>query len=111
MNNSCPSCGAIYNVAQKDIGRRLKCKKCGSSLMVTEAGLEMDGGGAVPAAVGADDDMYEEEAVPRSKKKRSSGGGADPVQLFKDYGGVSLLTTRCKDLRLSISAESNLTLF
>ena len=48
MNNNCPSCGALYNVASKDIGRRLKCKKCNSALTVTDAGLEMDDGGPPP---------------------------------------------------------------
>ena len=46
MNNICPGCGALYNVAAKDIGRRLKCKKCSSPLMISEAGIEVDANGA-----------------------------------------------------------------
>lgn len=103
MNNSCPSCGAIYNVAQKDIGRRLKCKKCGSSLVVTDAGLEAEMGpvASAPAAgpvrgPAADDDMYEDDAPPprgRTSARRGGGGGGgglalDPIQIFKDFGGV-----------------------
>ena len=91
MNNTCPSCGAVYNVAQKDIGRRIKCKKCSSALVVTAAGLELEGAGAVAAGGAADDDMYEEDATPRPKKKKSFGGGTDFVQAFKEYGGVSTL--------------------
>ena len=44
MNQNCPSCGALYNVADKDIGRRLKCKKCNTALKVTDKGLEEDRG-------------------------------------------------------------------
>jgi hypothetical protein len=43
MNNACPECGAIYAVAEKDVGRRISCKKCNASLIVTEQGLEHDG--------------------------------------------------------------------
>jgi len=43
MNNACPECGAIYAVAEKDVGRRIACKKCNASLIVTEQGLEHDG--------------------------------------------------------------------
>jgi hypothetical protein len=93
VNNTCPSCGAIYNVAQKDIGRRIKCKKCSSALVVTEAGLEVDEGGPVPA--GAADDIFEEEDATRSRKKKrrseDGGGGVDAVQVFRDYGGVPTL--------------------
>jgi hypothetical protein len=32
----------LYNVTDKDVGRRLKCKKCSASLKVTGAGLEAD---------------------------------------------------------------------
>jgi predicted Zn finger-like uncharacterized protein len=40
MNNACPECGAVYAVAEKDIGRRIACKKCNAALIVTEQGLE-----------------------------------------------------------------------
>ncbi len=42
MNNSCPSCGVVYSVALKDIGRRISCKKCFAALEVTPNGLELD---------------------------------------------------------------------
>lgn len=44
MNNLCPACQALYNVAAKDVGRRIKCKKCGAALAVTDAGLVIDDG-------------------------------------------------------------------
>lgn len=51
MNDTCPNCGVLYTVTEKDIGRRLKCKKCRAPLAVTEAGLVPDGGDApVPEA-------------------------------------------------------------
>jgi len=42
MNNACPECGAVYAVASKDVGRRIRCKKCRTQLVVTERGLERD---------------------------------------------------------------------
>src|SRR5688572_25569716 len=42
VNNTCPTCGAVYNVAAKDIGRRIRCKKCATGLTVSDAGLELD---------------------------------------------------------------------
>ena len=38
MNNACPSCGAVYAVTAKDIGRKIKCKKCSSALRVDDTG-------------------------------------------------------------------------
>ena len=48
MNNACPGCGAVYAVAEKDIGRRIACKKCSASLIVAEDGLRYDDSAAVP---------------------------------------------------------------
>jgi predicted Zn finger-like uncharacterized protein len=42
MNNACPTCGAVYAVATKDIGRKIKCKKCNTALMVDDTGLVPD---------------------------------------------------------------------
>ena len=52
MNNACPSCGAVYAVTAKDVGRKIKCKKCSSALRVDDDGLVMDGPAAarLPAA-------------------------------------------------------------
>jgi hypothetical protein len=48
MNNACPGCGAVYAVAEKDIGRRIACKKCSASLIVAEDGLRYDENAAAP---------------------------------------------------------------
>ncbi|MBN9119601.1 MAG: hypothetical protein J0I06_10670, partial [Planctomycetes bacterium] len=98
MNNNCPGCGAVYNVAAKDIGRKLKCKKCGTALRVTEAGLEEDNGGAPPAdpkpapapAGAADDYADDDEPVvkPGKKNKFSRGPGANPLAALSAIGGL-----------------------
>lgn len=90
MNNTCPSCGALYNVAQKDIGRRIKCKKCGSALTVAEAGLEAEPPGAAGEPAAAQEEV--ETAPHKVKAKRATAGpGIDFVQLFNDLGGVATL--------------------
>lgn len=104
MNSSCPNCGAVYNVTQKDVGRRIKCKKCSTPLIVTDAGLEVDqpAGAAAPAGrEGRDsrepDDTFdtrdEDEGVsPRRGKggrKYAAGPSIDVMQVFKDFGGIS----------------------
>ncbi len=92
MNNTCPTCGAVYNVAGKDIGRRIKCKKCSSALVVSETGLEVDAAEAVPfpAPAPAVDDAYQED-LPRPKSRRRSSSSIDPIQMFSDFGGVPTL--------------------
>jgi predicted Zn finger-like uncharacterized protein len=97
MNNMCPSCGAIYNVAAKDIGRRIKCKKCGTALEVRETGLAIEDANAPLLApprpdLGPNDDF--EEEPPRRKRdrdRRSSGLGFNPVVLFAKIGGISTI--------------------
>ena len=42
MNSACPSCGAVYVLAPRHIGRRKTCKKCQAALLVTESGLKLD---------------------------------------------------------------------
>ncbi len=94
MNNTCPSCGAIYNVASKDIGRRIKCKKCSAALIVTEAGLEEEGAAAAAPAprsspAPAPDDYEEEPPVERKKKRdRPAGPGFNPLALLEKVGGL-----------------------
>src|SRR5436853_399181 len=79
MNTACPSCGAIYAVAAKDIGRKIKCKKCGTALKVDDSGLVLDTptGGAPPipatpaAATPADDfDTGDDDRGAKKKSKR-----------------------------------------
>jgi hypothetical protein len=77
MNNTCPSCGVLYNVAEKDIGRRLRCKKCNVPLKVTDNGLETDIASPLPPpaspviGVGPDDDLV--LPPPRGRPRLSSG--------------------------------------
>jgi predicted Zn finger-like uncharacterized protein len=103
MNNACPSCGAVYAVTGKDIGRRLKCKKCSSALVVTEDGLEMEApAGAAPqidAEIVEEVDSGEEEVIvvkgKKGQKDRSSsrqgGGGVSISALLAKLGGLSTL--------------------
>lgn len=101
MNQNCPSCGALYNVAEKDIGRKLKCKKCSAGLKVTDEGLVVDGTASSPpisdpkpaaSSLGADDDGGDDEPVVKKKKKdRVSGPGFDPSAALAGIGGISTI--------------------
>lgn len=91
----CPTCGAIYNVAGKDIGRRIKCKKCGTSLEVREGGLEIEDANAPPAPVSASKpaEIDDEPEAPRRKRdrerdRRSSGPAINPMELLAKIGGI-----------------------
>lgn len=75
-------------MAAKDIGRKLKCKKCSTALMVTEAGLEIDG----PTAVGSktspvvvDDGDDDAPVVKKKKGKFDRGPGVNPLDAI---GGI-----------------------
>jgi hypothetical protein len=52
MNNVCPNpgCGAVYQISTQHVGKRLACKKCAAPLVVTDYGLQLEGG-AAPAAM------------------------------------------------------------
>ncbi|MBM3979450.1 MAG: hypothetical protein FJ304_04055 [Planctomycetes bacterium] len=84
MNGNCPTCGALYNVGEKDIGRKLKCKKCSSALMVSDEGLVLDDGKGAPASdpkpkrdtADSDDDRDDESLVKKNKGSRPRGPGA-----------------------------------
>jgi hypothetical protein len=81
----------LYNVTSKDVGRRLRCKKCSASLKVTDAGLEQDDERAddtppEPDDARRDEDRVEEEPRPRRKKNRQERGpGPNPIDLL---GGI-----------------------
>ena len=106
MNNTCPTCGAVYNVAAKDIGRRIRCKKCATGLVVTDAGLEIDDpavppvpsrGSAPPPPPPTFQDLDDEPPRrggrdrDRDRPARSGGLAMDPLKIFKDFGGVPTL--------------------
>ena len=95
MNNTCPSCGALYNVASKDIGRKIKCKKCSTALAVTDAGLVVDTPSAAASALSApaapaptaavvEEENRDEPVVKKkpSKYSRAPGAGIDILALL-----------------------------
>jgi len=101
MNNTCPTCGAVYNVAMKDVGRKIKGKKCSTALRETEKGLEEEDGRGPsddpkPAAVvEADDrDDRDDDDRPAKKAKREKaprGPGVDPMAALSAIGGPSTI--------------------
>lgn len=93
VNNMCPACGTIYNVAEKDIGRRLRCKKCNAGLKVTDLGLEPDSGsGPAPPeskSTPAAGDETADDTTPAGKRNKPARGFAlDPLALLTPIGGV-----------------------
>jgi predicted Zn finger-like uncharacterized protein len=81
MNNACPTCGAVYAVTAKDVGRKLKCKKCSTALVVTDAGLVVDGSSvapAIPAVVDDFDTGGDEVVSTRGKKAKKFSGPKGP---------------------------------
>jgi predicted Zn finger-like uncharacterized protein len=78
MNSACPTCGAVYAVTPKDVGRKLRCKKCKTALAVTDAGLVVDTPSAsAPAVVATPVDDFDtggEVVATRGKKARRPSG-------------------------------------
>lgn len=83
MNSLCPSCGTEYAVATKDIGRRLKCKKCGTALRVGESGLVVDEAAATDEPAAA--------APPPVPAPRRSAQGAGVAEWLAKIGGTPTL--------------------
>ncbi len=90
MNNACPGCGAVYAVTSKDVGRKLKCKKCSMALVVTDDGLVADTPAvAVPATPADEFDTGDEVGVGTKKKaRRYSTGGAGLGEMIAKVGGI-----------------------
>src|SRR5438552_18664756 len=96
MNNACPTCGAVYAVAPKDIGRKIKCKKCNTALMVDDTGLVLDVPTAAavvapPPPPGDDFATGDDATVAKKKAKKYAdreGGGPDCGALVARGGGV-----------------------
>lgn len=42
MRNTCPSCHVEYVVTPADVGRRIRCKQCQTTLVVAPDGLELE---------------------------------------------------------------------
>lgn len=92
MNNACPGCGAVYNVTSKDVGRRLKCKKCGSPMIITEQGIEPEGaaGSAVHAAAPAQVEVEHDApiAAPRRRLNLGSMNTGGLGEMYKQHGSI-----------------------
>jgi predicted Zn finger-like uncharacterized protein len=104
MNTACPSCGAVYAVTPKDVGRKIKCKKCSTALRVDDSGLVVDAPASSPpppataAAVVVDEAEGGDEVVVKKKGKKSAdrdrdrdyeGGGGGGFGVFvQKIGGV-----------------------
>src|SRR5215467_5117488 len=78
MQNTCPNptCGAMYNLTPQHIGRSFACKKCGSTLVVTPAGLELAGGGPVGTEPFGEPMGAEPAPMRRTSSFGSSAGAA-----------------------------------
>ena len=78
-------------VAAKDIGRRLKCKKCNAGLTVTDAGLVLDdGSGSAPVPSVAEVADADEPGTKKNKGNRFarlSGTGGMIAAFSKDATG------------------------
>jgi hypothetical protein len=83
----------------KDVGRKIKCKKCAAALRVTEKGLEEDDGRAAeePAVAEADDrdrqrgsdDRDDDRPAKQAKTPRERRGPAfDPTAAIAAVGGI-----------------------
>jgi hypothetical protein len=94
----------VYNVAAKDIGRRIRCKKCATGLIVSDAGLEIDDANVpqVPTRSSSpppppasnfevDDDPPPRRSRDRSQPGRGMGSNLNVMAIFKDFGGVATL--------------------
>jgi predicted Zn finger-like uncharacterized protein len=94
MNSACPTCGAVYAVTPKDVGRKLKCKKCQTALAVTDAGLVVDTPSAsapVVVAAAADDfDTGGDLISAKGKKVKKFAGPPGPSlgERLAKIGGV-----------------------
>jgi len=101
MNNACPTCGAVYAVAAKDVGRKIKCKKCSTSLIVADSGLVVDSppsaaspppgtGTAAPlvAAAVIEDDEDDASVVKSKKVKKPYDRAANGPPFIEKIGGI-----------------------
>jgi hypothetical protein len=94
MNSGCPSCGAVYVLATRHLGRRKKCKMCQTALVVTENGLKIDQ--SVAADPKFDDaNAHDDGFVAKMRKAREHGrrlaAGFDSQGLLARIGGIPSL--------------------
>jgi hypothetical protein len=91
MTSDCPYCGAVYAVTPKDVGRKIKCKKCASALRVDDGGLVADDPATAPPPIPAT--VVEDDAPPRRPRAagRSAPGGGVADLLAKVGGAPTAL--------------------
>ncbi len=91
MNNSCPNpgCDAIYHVTAQHVGRRITCKKCGTSLIVAVEGLQLaDGVPAPPVAEPQAAFATDAEEAPIPRRVRRPGSGFDLGRVLSGFADI-----------------------
>jgi hypothetical protein len=86
MNNTCPNpgCGAVYNISPDHVGRRFICKKCAAPLVVTDYGLQVEGGPVAAEGVSSPAPMPNMGGPPMPAY-RSGPGGPNPLANVLNY--------------------------
>jgi hypothetical protein len=85
MNSGCPSCGTLYVLAPRHLGRRKQCKKCQTWLLVTENGLKID-----PSAPDADfDDVNANNGGIAAKMRKARERGRQLAAGFDSAGALA----------------------
>ncbi len=79
MNNVCPNCQAVYVVQPKDVGRRIKCKRCNVPLVVDANGLRLDDGSPIGSAPGAETPMVTASTEPLIEEAMPTVIGSKPL--------------------------------
>jgi hypothetical protein len=97
MNNACPECAAIYTVAEKDIGRRIACKRCATPLVVGPEGLKRESiETGVPVEEGTsrrdrDDDRDRRRSLDDDDDRgRSRSRDSDDDRARRGKGGIKI---------------------
>jgi predicted Zn finger-like uncharacterized protein len=111
MNTKCPQCDTSYNVPSANIGRKVKCKSCSAALVMTEAGLELQGAPAPPPPpppprvepppafefdAEQDDPGREEEKPRRSGKAKGSRREVVEEEIYDDDGPSGVPVRKAK---------------
>ncbi len=103
----CPICGATYNIAETQLGRKLRCKKCEHAFVAgdkrrgrdddadDDRGAIRDSPSRRPAKAGRRDDDYDDDDRPRKKTpgldkqaKRRGDEPKFPVKAFVIAGAI-----------------------
>jgi lipopolysaccharide export LptBFGC system permease protein LptF len=82
MNNTCPRCGHVYSVSDRDVGKRLPCKKCRTPLLVDASGIRLDEPAPVPT-VPEPAFVVDDEPAPIVKPRRAPAARAAGEDLLE----------------------------